>query len=211
MLFRVAWLRPRHEGAGAHGRGRRGHRRAAALQDRAGGVDVFGTASASKHEVLREHGCDHPIDYRTVDYAAEVRKLTNGQGVDLILDALGGEDWKKGYELLGPAGLLIAFGFANMASGETRNLFHVVSNFFKVPKYSPMKLMDDNKGVTGVNVGHLWGHQELLVGELKALLELYQQKKIKPVIDSTYKFEQAAEAHKRISERKNVGKVVLVP
>ncbi|MBS2030337.1 MAG: zinc-binding dehydrogenase [Deltaproteobacteria bacterium] len=210
MLFRVGWLRPGmkvliHMAAGGVG--------LAALQlcRTVPGVVTFGTASASKHEVIKQHGCDHPIDYRSVDYAAEVRKLTNGQGVDLILDALGGEDWKKGYDLLGPAGLLIAFGFANMASGETRNLFHVVSNFFKVPKYSPMKLMDDNKGVTGVNVGHLWGHQELLVGELKALLELYQQKKIKPVIDSTYKYEQAAEAHKRISERKNVGKVVLVP
>jgi len=210
MLFRVGWLRPGakvlvHMAAGGVG--------LAALQlcRTVPGVVTFGTASASKHEVIKQHGCDHPIDYRSIDYAGEVRRLTNGQGVDLILDALGGEDWKKGYGLLAPAGMLVAFGFANMASGETRNLLHVVSNFFKVPKYSPMKLMDDNKGVAGVNVGHLWDHQDLLVGELKSLLALYEQKKIKPVIDSTYKFEQAAEAQRRMSERRNVGKIVLVP
>src|SRR6266851_6196638 len=58
------------------------------------GVETFGTSSASKHEVLRSHGCTHPIDYRTKDYVAEVQRITNGKGVDVVLDPLGGNDWR---------------------------------------------------------------------------------------------------------------------
>ena len=65
------------------------------------GVTLFGTASASKHEFLKQRGLDHPIDYRTQDYEAEVMRLTGGKGVHVILDAMGGANWKKNYRLLG--------------------------------------------------------------------------------------------------------------
>lgn len=174
-------------------------------------VVIFGTASASKHEQLRAWGVHHTIDYRTLDYAEEIRKLTNGRGVDVVLDALGGADWKKGYDLLAPAGHLVAFGFANMHGGSTRNLFRVVSQFMDVPKYSPMKLMDDNKAVSGVNMGHLWSEIDVLGEEIDELLALYEQGVIAPHIDGTYPFDRAGEAHTRLEERKNVGKVLLVP
>src|SRR5437868_5609338 len=58
------------------------------------GVVSYGTASARKHPYLVAQGCQHPIDYRTRDYVAEVRRLTGGRGVDLVLDALGGADWR---------------------------------------------------------------------------------------------------------------------
>src|SRR5262249_34449382 len=60
---------------------------------------IFGTASAAKHDVLRAEGCTYPIDYRAVDYATEIRKLTGGEGVDVVLDPLGGKDWRKGLKL----------------------------------------------------------------------------------------------------------------
>jgi NADPH:quinone reductase-like Zn-dependent oxidoreductase len=210
MLFRVASLRSGmrvlvHMAGGGVG--------LAALQlcRTVPGVTVFGTASAGKHAFLREQGFDHCIDYRTSDYMTEVRRITDGKGVDLVLDPLGGDDWKKGYDLLRPAGTLIAFGFANMAAGEKRNLFHVVSNFFKVPKFSPMSLMDHNRAVAGVNMGHLVSEVDLLIAEMRALLALYRDGKIKPIIDSVYKFDDAPNAHRRMHDRKNIGKVVLTP
>ena len=210
MLFRVAALRPGrrvlvHMAAGGVG--------LAALQlcRTVPDVEVFGTASASKHEVLRANGCTHPIDYRSQDYAAEVNRLTQGKGVHLVLDALGGADWKKGYKLLAPAGQLIAFGFANMATGETRSVVNVAKNFLKVPLFSPMGLMDKNRSVAGVNIGHLWGEIPMLMEEMAALLELYDQKKIQPIIDQTFRFDQVADAHLRMQTRKNVGKIILVP
>ena len=105
MLFRVAGVRPGervlvHMAGGGVG--------TAVLQlcRTVDDVEVFGTASAAKHDVLKAEGCAHPIDYHTTDYAAEIRRLTAGQGVDIVLDPLGGHDWRKGLKLLRPCGRL---------------------------------------------------------------------------------------------------------
>ena len=110
------------------------------------------------------------------------RASPTASGVDLVLDALGGPDWKKGYDLLAPAGRLIAFGFANMASGrDAQPLPRGAASSSSVPKFTPAGLMDDNRGVAGVNIGHLWDEMELLQPrDRRALLELYREGKIKP-------------------------------
>jgi NADPH:quinone reductase-like Zn-dependent oxidoreductase len=175
------------------------------------GVTVLGTASASKHDAIRGEGCDHPIDYRTRDYAAEARRITGGRGVDLVLDPLGGADWKKGYALLRPAGMLVTYGFANLAAGPRRSLLVAARQLLSVPRFSPLALMDDNRGVAGVNMGHLWGEEEMVLGELEALLALHRAGRIRPRIDSTFRFEEAGRAHERLQGRASVGKLVLVP
>lgn len=210
MLFRVARVRPGerilvHMAAGGVG--------IATLQlartvER---LTIFGTASASKHDRLRELGCDHPIDYRTLDYAAEVRRLTGGQGVDVVLDALGGPDWSKGFDLLREGGMLVAFGLANANAGQKRNLLHVLGQIVRVPRFSPMKLMDQNKAVAGVNVGHLWSRMDLMREEIDEVVRLFEAGVVSPVIDGTYRFDQAADAHRRLGDGKNVGKVLLIP
>lgn len=179
------------------------------LARRVPGVVLFGTASASKHAMLKEAGLDHPIDYRSVDYAAEVRRLTDGKGVNLVLDALGGKDWRKGYQLLAPAGHLIAFGWANMVSGARRKLLHTASEFLKMPRFSPLGLMDVNRTVSGVNVGHLWNAPELLGPAMKALMPMLERGEIHPRVDQVFPLSRAADAHRYIQERKNVGKVVF--
>jgi NADPH:quinone reductase-like Zn-dependent oxidoreductase len=210
MLFRIAAVRPRetvlvHMAAGGVG--------LAALQlcRTVESVVTFGTASASKHGALREHGCDHPIDYRTLDYAPEVMKLTDGKGVHIILDALGGKDWKKGMDLLRPVGRMVAFGFANMATGETKSMLTMIRQGLSIPLFTPLGLMDKNRSVAGVNIGHLWGEMDLLKEEMADLIALYRAGRIRPVIDTTFPFAQAADAHRRIQDRQNIGKVVLVP
>jgi NADPH:quinone reductase-like Zn-dependent oxidoreductase len=210
MLFNVAPLRPGrkvlvHMAAGGVG--------IAVLQlcRTVEGIETFGTASASKHDILREEGCTHPIDYRTVDYVARVRELTGGAGVDLVLDPLGGADWRKGLSLLGPLGHLIAYGFANITSGERRSLLRVLRQGLRVPKISPLGLMNRNRSVSGVNVGHLWGQGELLREALTALMGLWESGVVRPRIDTVFPFADAGAAHRRITERRNVGKVLLVP
>ena len=208
MLFRVGQLRPKgrvlvHMAAGGVG--------LAAIQlcKTVPGVEIFGTASASKHALLREAGVKHPIDYRSENYVEVVKRETGGRGVDLVLDALGGKDWAKGYSLLAPAGQLIIFGWANMVSGTKRSIPTVIKQFLSMPRFSPMQLMPDNRGVAGVNLGHLWNEQELLGDELDALLALFREGKIRPHVDRVFPLSQAADAHRYIQERKNVGKVLL--
>jgi NADPH:quinone reductase-like Zn-dependent oxidoreductase len=175
------------------------------------GLVVFGTASAAKHEVLRAEGCAHPIDYRTVDYAAEIRRLTGGEGVDVVLDPLGGNNWRKGLKLLRPCGRLVAFGFANLAKGERRNLVHLASQAAGIPLLTPLQLMNHNWTVSGVNIGRLWGEIVLLREEFQAVLALWDTGSIKPHIDVVYPFTEAAAAHRRILQRQNTGKVLLTP
>jgi NADPH:quinone reductase-like Zn-dependent oxidoreductase len=210
MLFRVARVRPRervlvHMAAGGVG--------IAVLQlaRTVEGLELFGTASASKHDKLRELGCAHPIDYRSRDYVAEVRRLTDGQGVDVVLDALGGPDWTKGFELLREGGMLVAFGLANANTGKTRNLFKVLGQIVRVPRFSPMKLMDVNKAVAGVNIGHMWSRVDMLREEIDEVVKLFEEGVVDPVIDGTYPFERAGDAHERLGQGKNVGKVLLIP
>lgn len=176
-----------------------------------GGVETFGTASASKHDVIRGHGCQHPIDYRTKDYVAEVKALTQGEGVDFILDPLGGADWSKGYGLLRAGGLLFCFGMANIATPGRANYFRAVKTLWQVPTFKPMNLMNDNKGVVGVNLGHLWHRPDLVRRGLSEVVAMWERKEIAPHIDGVFPFEKAADAFGRLEHGKNVGKVILTP
>jgi NADPH:quinone reductase-like Zn-dependent oxidoreductase len=210
ILFRVACVRPGervlvHMAAGGVG--------TAVLQlcRTVDDVTVFGTASAAKHEVLRTEGCAHPIDYHSVDYAAEVRRLTGGQGVDVVLDPLGGADWRKGLKLLRPGGRLVAYGFANLTSGQRRRPAHVLKQVASIPLLTPLQLMNSNRTVSGVNLGHLWSAVAVLRQELREVIALWEADRIAPRIDASYPFAEAAEAHRRILHRQNTGKVVLTP
>ncbi|MCJ8739180.1 hypothetical protein PDJAM_G00044280 [Pangasius djambal] len=169
-------------------------------------VTIFGTASASKHEVISEGGVTHPIDYRTRDYVEEVRKI-NPKGVDIVLDPLGGSDTHKGYNLLKPMGKLISYGAANMLSGQKKNLFAVAKTWYQQFSIHTLSLCQSNRAVCGFHLGYL--DSELVVDVMNALLELYQQGKIKPRIDSTYHLEQVGDAMRRMQERGNVGKIIL--
>jgi synaptic vesicle membrane protein VAT-1 len=174
-----------------------------------GGVTLFGTASAAKHALLREAGLQHPIDYRTLDWAAEVKRLTNGRGVDLILDPLGGADTERGYKALAPAGHLACFGFANLITGSTRSWPKVLWQLAKVRRWGPLQLMSDNKTVSGVNLRHLFGEFTLLSETMRALLRLFEDGHISPRVDRVFPLAEGAAAHRFLQERRNVGKVIF--
>ena len=176
-----------------------------------GKITTFGTCSASKHDYARAQGCEHPIDYHTRDYVEEVRRLNEGRGVDYVFDPLGGADWKKGYGLLRESGLLVCYGMANVAQPGKRNLLRALATVVQVPRFNAMRMMGENKGVAGLNLGHLWHRADMLRAEFLELLRLFEQGLIEPHIDSVFPFTQAAEAHARLEYGKNLGKVILVP
>ncbi|XP_024140645.1 synaptic vesicle membrane protein VAT-1 homolog [Oryzias melastigma] len=208
MLFEMANLRPGksvliHMAAGGVGVA------ATQLCQTVKDVTVFGTASASKHEVISQGGVTHPIDYRTKDYVTEIRKVSP-KGVDIVLDPLGGSDTQKGFSLLKPLGILIVFGAANCVTGQKKNLFAMAKTWYNQLSLNTMKLMQTNKAISGFHLGYI-SDEELFERTLISLLELYKQGKIKPRIDSCYHFEEVAEAMKRMHDRQNIGKVILLP
>lgn len=177
------------------------------------GATVIGTASAAKHAELRRLGVDHLIDYRTEDFEARTRAIMSGRGVELILDAVGGESFKKGYRLLCPTGRLGMFGISAAATGKERSLSSMLGTLASTPwfQFTPLSLLNANKGVFGVNLGHLWGEVDRIRGWGELLLGLWTSGVVRPQIARTFRFDEAAAAHHYIQDRKNIGKVLLVP
>jgi NADPH:quinone reductase-like Zn-dependent oxidoreductase len=184
----------------------------AALQIcRARGAEVIGTASASKHERLHGMGAAHCIDYRTQDFAAEVKRITGGRGVDVALDAIGGESFGKSYRSLAPLGRLYVFGVSGFATGERRNVLAALREVMRTPRFHPFPMMNANRGVHGVNLGHLWKEKELLARGIGEILAGVRDGTLDPVVDRVFPFEKAGEAHAYIQGRGNFGKVLLAP
>jgi len=174
------------------------------------GAETFGTASAHKHAALQKAGLDHAIDYTTEDFEQRVLELTRGRGVDLVLDAVGGTSFKKSFRALAPCGRLFVFGASATNEGRSRSLVAALKGILGMPFFHPIPLMNQNKGVIGVNMGHLFDEVELLHGEMHDLFDLWKRGLIKPTVDSTFPFERVGEAHGRLEARKNVGKVLLL-
>jgi NADPH:quinone reductase-like Zn-dependent oxidoreductase len=180
------------------------------------GAEVFGTASAGKHDAIRKQGVDHPIDYRTQDFAAEVSRITGGEGVDVVMDALGPTSFKKDYRLLRPGGRLIMYGVSEVQTGEKRDLRRMASAvvrapFATYPWWKSLATMNENKGVFGLNMKSWWDQEGNLDRCVQPLIEGLNSGVFVPVVAEAFPFDQAADAHRYIGEGRNVGKVVLVP
>ncbi len=175
------------------------------------GATVIGTASPSKHARLRELGVAHCIDYTSQDFEPEVMRLTNGKGVDVVLDAVGGKSFAKSYRVLGSLGRLFMFGGSAFAPGKGVNPFALIKAFFGMPKFKPFQMMEVNKAVFGVNLGHLWDKTAELQLMLREILAKVEDGTFDPVVDQVFTFAEAAKAHERIKGRHNFGKVVLIP
>src|SRR5690349_10851384 len=97
------------------------------------GAEIFGTASASKHDAIRAQGVDHPIDYRSRDFEAEVMRITGGEGVDVAFDALGPTSFRKDYRLLRQGGRLIMYGLSEASGEKGRDLVAALRSLARMP------------------------------------------------------------------------------
>jgi NADPH:quinone reductase-like Zn-dependent oxidoreductase len=183
---------------------------------KARGAEVFGTASGSKHDAIRKQGVDHAIDYRTQDFAEEVMRITDGEGVDVIFDALGPTSARKGYRILRQGGRLIIYGASEVSTGEKRNLVAAAKAVVKTPLatmpwWKSLGMINENKGVFGLNMLHWWDNEGNLDRVIDPLIPQLQDGTLRPVVAESFPFDRAPDAHRFIGERRNVGKVVLVP
>ena len=151
------------------------------------GATVIGTASTDeKLEWAKQHGVDHGINYEKLDFVDEVRKLTDGKGVPIIVDGVGDEVFKKGLTALERGGRIVVYG---VAAGK-RNAEIILPN--------------------------LWFQSLSIVGagsttreQAEDLLGLFDKGQIKPTVDKTWPLAQASEAHRYLEDRQVHGKVAL--
>ena len=174
------------------------------------GAEVFGTASAAKHDAIRAQGADHAIDYRTQDFRREVRRITGQQRpLDLALDAVGGASFYKSFSLLRAGGRLVPFGASSAMSGERRDLLGSVRMLATTPIFHPLRLMSSSRAVIGLNLLTLWDDRGTLDDFVVPLREWAEAGRIRPVVAESFPLERGAEAHRYMGEGRNVGKVVL--
>jgi NADPH:quinone reductase-like Zn-dependent oxidoreductase len=181
------------------------------------GAEIFGTASASKHDAIREQGVDHPIDYRNRDFEEEVRRITGGDGVDVVMDALGPTSFRKDYRLLRSGGRLIMYGASEIQTGSgKRDIPAALRAMTRMPLatmpwWKSVGVMNENKGVFGLNMLTWWDREGSLDRVTEPLMAGLEKGELKPVVAEAFPFDRAPDAHRFIEERRNVGKVVLVP
>jgi synaptic vesicle membrane protein VAT-1 len=173
------------------------------------GATIYGTASSGKHAFLLQRGLHHAIDYRTLDWAVELDRLTNGKGVSLITDPLGGNHWKKSFKALRSTGRLGMFGISVVTTLKLFGPLRLLPVAFGMPFFHPIPLMSTNKSVFGVNLGHMWHEPEMIAGWMEILLKGIADGWVRPHVDKCFPLAQAGEAQTYMEERKNTGKVVL--
>ncbi len=175
------------------------------------GAITYGTASASKHSFLKQRGLDYPIDYRKKDFLSVIEELTGGMGVELVIDPVGGESWKKSYKALRSTGRLGIYGVSTITESRTGGKLRFLKLAMQMPWFNPVRLMLANKGVFGVSLWRLWHEEEKVRGWMQEILKGVDEGWVRPHVDKVFSLEQAGEAHAYIEDRKNIGKVVLVP
>ncbi|MFQ5797280.1 MAG: zinc-binding dehydrogenase [Bacteroidota bacterium] len=141
--------------------------------------------SNEKLEKAKQLGADETVNYRTTDFVAEVRRLTAKQGVDIVIEHIGGEVFTKSITLLRRKGRMVTCGVTagGIVSADLRYMF------------------SRHLTVYGSFMGR--------TSELIRVLSFFPSRQLKPVVDSVFPLAQAAEAHSRMEERKHFGKIVL--
>ena len=171
------------------------------------GAVVHGTASAHKHDAIRELGVDHAHDYRRPGWDHGLHG-----SFDLVLDAIGGASVRLSYKLLRTGGRVVAFGASSLQTGERRDLRRMLPEAARMFRgFDLIAQMSDSKAVIGLNMLRLWEDRRSLEPWLVPLQPMIDDGTIEPVVAAAVPFDRAADAHRLIAERRNVGKVVLVP
>jgi synaptic vesicle membrane protein VAT-1 len=179
-------------------------------------AEIYGTASAAKHDAIKAQGVHHPIDYQNTDFKAEVRRLTNGEGVDVILDAMGPTSFRKDYRILRPGGRLIMYGLSEAMGERGRDVRAALSSLLRIPTstmpwWNAGRLLNQNRGVFGLNLLSWWRREGGMDRITSPLLSDLQSRRLMPVVAQSFPFERASDAHRYLAERRNIGKVVLTP
>jgi NADPH:quinone reductase-like Zn-dependent oxidoreductase len=176
---------------------------------KARGLVIFGTAGPAKQEYLRKIGVDHAIDYEKSDFVEVVHKFA-ADGIEMVMDPIGGKSFARSAKCLGSTGRLVVYGFSAAAGPDgKKNLMRGAIALAQTPRFHPLKMMSQNIAVIGVNLGRLQSRGALVRAEMDELFRMYGAGKIKPLVGKAFPLADAAAAHRYIHDRKNVGKVIL--
>jgi NADPH:quinone reductase len=161
------------------------------------GATIIGTvSSADKAALAKAAGCTHVINYKTEDFVKRTRELTNGQGVDVVYDAVGKDTYPGSLDCLKPLGLWVSFGNASGA----------ITNFDLLGLSTKGSLF-----ATRPTLGTYVAKREDLLANANELFDVVSKGIVKINVNHTYPLKDAAQAHRDLEARKTTGSIVLLP
>lgn len=171
------------------------------------GCSVYGLAgSDEKIAFIKSLGAVNGFNYRQTDCFEELKKETNG--LDVVLEMIGGKVYKESFKLLNPLGRLIVIGFAALDI-KWWNPVTWWKTFRDIPRMKIMPLAEKSAGIMASHLGYLLTNPELMLNIYERLKDFVVARQIKPEIGKIYNFDQAAQAHEFIESRQSMGKVLL--
>jgi NADPH2:quinone reductase len=161
------------------------------------GARVIGTVSTDdKAKLAREAGADETIIYTRQDFEAEVKRMTDGKGVQVVYDAVGKTTWDKSLNSLAPRGLIALYGQSSGSIGQIDpQIFNTKGSLF----------------MTRPSLGHYTATREELLQRAGEVLGWVRDGKLKLRMEFEFPLKDAAEAHRALEGRKTTGKVLLTP
>ena len=173
------------------------------------GCIVYGTVgSDEKIDLVNNLQIDRAINYRKEDFEEEIKKTTDGAGVDVVLEMVGGDVYKKSLRLLKPLGRLVVAGFASL-DYKVWNPVSLWNTWRAIPRANILKMSERSYGVSSSHLGYLLKYPDLMGGVWRDLVYFVEKHQLKPIVGKVYDFEEIAKAHEFMESRKSVGKIVL--
>jgi NADPH:quinone reductase-like Zn-dependent oxidoreductase len=175
------------------------------------GCEVFATAGTdAKADVVRRQGAHHVVNYRSADFFREFMEITNSHGVDVVMDSVGGDVFRKSWDLLAQMGRYILYGISSVTGKGALSKLKVAKAFSLMRPIFPPSLPGTNKGIFGFNLGTLKGKEEYFKEAVTKIVELYHAGAVRPFVGSRYPFSKIVEAHRALQLRQTIGKVVVL-
>jgi NADPH:quinone reductase-like Zn-dependent oxidoreductase len=166
------------------------------------GLEIYGTASKSKHEIVRSLGAT-PIDYKTEDFVARIETLAD-KGVDAVFDPIGGDNLKRSFQVLRHKGILVSYGFYNAVLGKGGSIP------LDLLKLKLLNILPNGRSTRFFSIGALrQKHPDWFSEDLTSLFDYLSRGEIKPLISKRFAMTEIKQAHGLIEKAKVVGKVVL--
>ena len=160
-----------------------------------GATVIAHVGSALKATKAKALGADHALICSYDDLAAEVRRLTDGHGADLVLDGVGADSWKASVAATARRGLVVTYG---NASGP-------------VPSFSPLELRSGSLFVTRPAVFDYTETRERLLASANRVFEAIEAGILRPEIGQRFALSDAADAHRALEARQTQGSTILIP
>ncbi len=171
---------------------------------------VYGTASTSKLNYLKQSGVDVAIDYTQEDFSKVIRAHSSDQKIDVVFDSIGGRTFKNSFKLLAPGGRIVTFGAAEQIDGNKTNKLSTLKLAWSFGIFSPIQLLMSSKAIIGVNMLKIADNRPHILSLcLREVLKMTEDGIIVPTVGKIFSADKIAEAHDYLENRQSVGKVVM--